>query len=295
VLNNLRKVEQGAQLRYFGYDSLSRVIRARHVEQTINSALAWTDPVTSYSGGWTAGFSYDLNGNLGTRTDARNITTTYNYDALNRPKTVRYSNDPQNTPGIDRYYDGYRNGTNSNIPNGKGRAFQTETLGQVMFTIDSYDVMGRAQTQRQQFWTGSSWSTSYQVGASYNFSGALIGETYPSGRTVSYAFDVAGRTTSFTGNLGDGTNRTYSSGIIYSPFGGMAKEQFGTTTPVYNKLFYNSRGQLSEIRESTSYTGSTDTSWNRGAIINNYSDQCVGICSGSNMTDNNGTLKKQDV
>jgi hypothetical protein len=83
-----------------------------------------------------------------------------------------------------------------------------------------------------------------------------------------------------------------------------------TPTPVYNKLFYNSRGQLAEIRESTTLT---DTSWNRGAIINRYSNQCWGMCAdpvtnpnptttrdGSNstvsMTDNrNGNLQKQEV
>src|SRR6185437_11917 len=64
VLNNLRKVEQGAQQRYFGYDSLSRLIRVRNVEQTINPNLNWTDPVTGYPGGWTAGFAYDENGNV---------------------------------------------------------------------------------------------------------------------------------------------------------------------------------------------------------------------------------------
>jgi hypothetical protein len=102
---------------------------------------------------------------------------------------------------------------------------------------------------------------------------------------------------SVTGYLGDGTNRTYATGIIYSPFGGMTKEQFGTSTAVYSKLFYDSRGPLSEIREST--TSATDTSWSRGAIINHYSNNCWGMCGGSNsttsMTDNNGNLKKQEV
>ena len=106
----------------------------------------------------------------------------------------------------------------------------------------------------------------------------LFPKPIPSGRTVSYTYDTAGRTVSFAGTLGDSTNRTYSAGIIYSPFGRMAKEQFGTDTPIYNKSFYNSRGQLAEIRVSTSYTGPTDTTWNRGAIINHYSSQCPGAC-----------------
>jgi hypothetical protein len=127
---------------------------------------------------------------------------------------------------------------------------------------------------------------------------------YPSGHTVNYKYDAAGRladsggTAAFTGNLGDGVQRTYSAGIIYSPLGGMTKEQLGTDTPVYNKLWYNSRGQLAEIRDSTSYGGDWDTSWNRGALINHYSSNCWGMCGGSNsttaMTDNNGNVKKQD-
>jgi YD repeat-containing protein len=99
-----------------------------------------------------------------------------------------------------------------------------------------------------------------------------------------------------TGNLGDGTTRNYATELTYSSLGGMTKEKFGTTpTAVYHKLFYNVRGQLAEIYASTSYTDPTDKTWNRGAIINHYSDQCWAMCSGSNMTDNNGNLKRQDV
>jgi hypothetical protein len=110
---------------------------------------------------------------------------------------------------------------------------------------------------------------------------------------------VAGRATTFSGNLGDGQQKTYASEILYSPFGAMTKEKFGTDTAIYNKLFYNSRGQLAEICESTSWTGPTDTTWDRGAIINYYSNNCWGMCGGTGsttaMTDNNGNLKKQEV
>jgi RHS repeat-associated protein len=71
----------------------------------------------------------------------------------------------------------------------------------------------------------------------------------------------------------------------------MSQEQFGTQIAVYNKLWYNVRGQLSEIRASTSYTGPGDTSWNRGAIINQYAANCW-ACSGP---DNNGNLQRQEV
>src|SRR6266446_7374772 len=70
----------------------------------------------------------------------------------------------------------------------------------------------------------------------------------------------------------------------------MAKEQFGTDTPLYNKLAYNSRGQLAEMRAST--TGD-DASFYRGKIVNWYSTQCGG--AGCNNSDNNGNLMKQEV
>lgn len=72
------------------------------------------------------------------------------------------------------------------------------------------------------------------------------------------------------GGIGSGASRTYSTGISYDEAGRLRQEQFGTTTPVYNKLFYNLRGQLSEIRVGTT---PNDTGWNRGAIINHYRDQ----------------------
>src|SRR5439155_14305870 len=131
--------------------------------------------------------------------------------------------------------------------------------------------------------------------ASYNVAGTLLTETYPSQRTVTNTYDGAGRTTSVTGYLGDNAQRTYSSGILYDAASRMTKEQFGTTTaPIYNKLFYNVRGQLAEIREGTTYTGPDDTGRERGSVINSYSDTCSGVCSGHTMTDNNGNLKQQD-
>lgn len=142
-----------------------------------------------------------------------------------------------------------------------------------------FDAAGRSVMKIQQ--TGS---VNYQTSATYNVAGEPLIETYPSGHTVTNAYDSAGRTTGVSGYLGDNTNRTYSTGILYSPFGALVKEQFGTTTAVYNKLAYNNRSQLAEIRVSTSYTGPSDTTWNRGKIINDYG-----------TTDNNGNLKQQTV
>lgn len=151
--------------------------------------------------------------------------------------------------------------------------------------IDSYDALGRPLVQRQLFKLNGTWSPTYQISRGYNLAGGVTSQTYPSGHSVSYAYDAAGRTTTFGGNLGDGTSRTYSSNATYSPFGGLSKEQFGTTpAPTYYKAFYNIRGQLFDTRVS-SVNDMWD--WNRGRLILYYSSNHFWGQSG---TDNNGNV-----
>ena len=292
AMNNLRKVEQGNQLRYFGYDSLSRVIFVRQVEQTVNTSLpAWTDPVTGYNAGWTAALTYDKNGNTLTRTDARNITATFTYDRLNRVTTLRYTNDPQNTSEVDTYYDGYRGNNYTTIGNVKGQPWQTETIGQVRFTVDSFDVMGRPTTQRQQFWSNNAWSNSYQTTVNYDLAGELIGQTYPSGHTITNDFDQLGRLQNFSGNLG-GTSQVYANNFQYNDFGFLQQERFGTQTPLYHKQRFNSRGQLWDMRLSTVSFDADPANGDRGSIVNYFSN---GYTQGGSGTDNNGNVLRQEI
>lgn len=48
TLGNLRKMEQDSQYRYFMYDSLSRLVRAKNPKQNVNTSItpALTEPVT---------------------------------------------------------------------------------------------------------------------------------------------------------------------------------------------------------------------------------------------------------
>lgn len=76
VLGNLRRVDQGYQQRFFMYDSLSRLIRAKNPEQSAGSVASnITDPITG-NAQWSMAYGYDNNGNLTARVDARNVTTT---------------------------------------------------------------------------------------------------------------------------------------------------------------------------------------------------------------------------
>jgi RHS repeat-associated protein len=281
VLNNLRKVEQGTQVRFYGYDSLSRVVRARTVEQSVNTALNWSDPVTGNSG-WTMGLSYDANANVTSRVDARNIATTLSYDPLNRNYAVNYSD---GTPTVYRYFDG--------AVNGRGRLYWEQAVGISANVFDAYDAMGRATQFHQVFWVNGNWGSYFNVQRTYDKAGNVTSQTYPSGHTANYSYDAAGRLTSYNGNLGDGVQRTYSAGIGYSPFG-MQQEQFGTQTPLYYKLHYNVRGQLYDMRVSTYSLQANEWDWNRGAIVNYYSaNYSWGGNSSGTGPDNNGNVTRQ--
>ena len=85
VLGNLVKITQGDQQRYFKYDSLSRLIRERQVEQSVNSSYNLSDSLTGNSS-WSRKFEYNSHGLLTHGYDARGIQTDFYYDDLNRTK-----------------------------------------------------------------------------------------------------------------------------------------------------------------------------------------------------------------
>ena len=178
VLNNLSAVTQGTQHRYFMYDALSRLIRAKNPEQDANASLALSDPVSGNSQ-WSLAYTYDANGNLATRTDARGVTSTYTYDNINRNTIVNYSDGSYTTHVYDKV-----------ATNGRGRLYYSAsypTSGAYSSTqIDSYDVMGRPAHQSQYFYASGLWSSAYVTQRAYDYAGHVTSQTYPSGRTVNY-------------------------------------------------------------------------------------------------------------
>lgn len=262
ALGNLRQVVQGVQTRTFTYSSLSRLISASNPESGLT------------------GYSYDNNGNLLRRTDARGVVTTHAYDAHNRVLSQSYSD---GTPAITYGYD------STSVPFSQGK------LTSVSSSVSSYDYLaydelGQVESVAQRLGTRN-----YNIVYSYYLGGSVKTMRYPSGRIASYTYDFMGRLQSFAGNLGGGASRSYSSETVYDAASRMTKEKLGTATAIFNKLFYNSRGQLAEIRAGTSYASPTDKSADRGAVVNHYSNQpgCNGsTCNGS---DNNGNLMRQEI
>jgi hypothetical protein len=194
----------------------------------------------------------------------------------------RINGQPDPTTGdVEQLYD--------NMPNGRGRPWITLTWGAHPFqtVVGSYDAVGRVTQLYRIFGMGQGMPT-YGIGATYDLAGNMTSQTYPSGHIVNYSYDIAARPNSFAGNLGDGTQRTYSTGMSYSPFG-LQQEQFGTQIPIYHKLRYNVRGQLYDVRASTLSLTQNETDWNRGCLAFYYG----GAAWGQSSTTNNGNVTLQ--
>jgi len=294
ALGNIRYVEQGQQKRWFAYDSVSRLIRVKTPEQNVNADpnVSYTDSVTGHNG-WSMAYKYDESGNLKEKTDALNIKTIYEYDALNRNTTVDYSNTTVN-PDIRRYYDNTNPGTY-----GKGRFWHDYSGGGNWSTdpnidhtsIDSYDPLGRPLNKRQLFKRDGIVGPTYSINQTYDLAGKVKSVRYPSDHIVNYSHDQAGRFSGFSGNLG-GLPSTYADTIGYNAAGQMIKERFGTNTPLYRNQHYNSRMQLVDTRLGDSATD--EWNWSRGAIAFLYGTTAVNNWDMfASDTDNNGNLRRQ--
>jgi RHS repeat-associated protein len=270
------------QTRNFVYDSLKRLVSAANPE----------------SG--TTTYQYDNNGNLWKKKDVRPITTTFSYDALNRVISKTYSttstdqsviNAVNATPTVSYYYDnqtlpaGAPSGSVFNRGFALGRQVAVTYGGASAGGYFGYDEAGRAVQKVQQI-SGNN----YKVSAGYNSAGAMTGETYPSLHTVSYGFDYAGRLTGFSGNLGDGVSRTYSTITQFSAAGQVERETYGTQTPLYLKLHYNQRQQMVDLRLGSV---NDEWNWNRGALIFYYGTQAVQNWNPfQDDTDNSGNVRR---
>ena len=245
VLDNLVKITQGDQQRYFKYDSLSRLIRERQVEQTTNSSYNLSDSLTGNSS-WTSKFEYNSHGLLTHGYDARGIQTDFYYDVLNRVTLIDYSD---STPDARYYYDSQTLPTGApsythGSANGRLIAMTYGSSSSTTGTYFGYDSMGRVNVQKQV--TGSN---TYSLAYTYNLAGLLATETYPTSRVLTHSYDNAGRLS----QISDGTT-TFASSFTYAPAGGMLSETWGNGA--VHSVAYNNALQVSQIKLKQSSGGS---------------------------------------
>ena len=268
-LDNLVRINQGSQDRYFKFDSLSRLNRERQVEQSTNSSYDLSDSLTGISS-WSRRIDYNSSGLVTDGYDARGVHTTFSYDDLNRVTQISYSD---STPTAHYYYD------SQSLPSGAPSYTHGSATGRLIgMTYGSgatgnyfgYDTMGRVNVQKQV--TGSATSG---LSYAYNYAGLLTGETYPSTRALTYHYDDGGRLS----QVDDGTT-TFANTFTYAAQGGLTSETFGNTA--MHTMTYNRRMQASQVKLSLSSTvlqqydygygqfdissGDVDTSKNNGQI-----------------------------
>jgi RHS repeat-associated protein len=207
LLNNLKEVNQGTQTRTYTYDGLSRLTASTTPEAGVLYLYYTTSAGALCAGDASA---------VCRRTDARSITSTYVYDALNRLTSVTYSN---STPASSFFYDqtSYNGLT---ILNGKGR--RTGMSDGSGTTAWSYDALGRVLTKKRTI-SGVTKTISY----TYNLNGSVATITYPSGRVITYTYSAIGRplTAKDIAN-----NINYATDALYAPPGAVASFKNGVVT-----------------------------------------------------------------
>lgn len=244
TVGRLRKTTQGVQVRYFSYDSLGRLIRAKQVEQAVNSELALpaADPVTG-NNSWTVGYAHDDNGNISSTTDAKNATITATHDRLNRLTFRDYSDSI--TPDVSFYYDGKGLGSAPNFSKGKMTKV-TSTVSENRYT--SFDNMGRLLTSQQLTTAEQRNATQdpYTFHYVYNLSGALIEQTYPSGRVVKNTLNADGGLSQMQTKKNAASGYwTVADSFTYDSAGAVTKMQIGNGH--WENSVYNERGQVTRI------------------------------------------------
>ena len=216
-LNRVRQVTNPnagvTQYAYNGLDQLTQVSDPRALVTTYAvDGLGNLNLQVSPDTGPTTN-TYDAPGNLLTQTDAKGQLTTYAYDALNRVRSITFNDGSTQTYAYDQ-------GTN-----GIGRLTgisETDPSSQVTSQIVyGYDPRGRVLAETRTV-AGQQYVTAY----TYDSAGRLSSLTYPSGRTLIYAYDALGRVNQIV-TTRDAQSQVVVQNVAYHPFGGVKRYTLG--------------------------------------------------------------------
>jgi RHS repeat-associated protein len=229
-LGELTSVLQGQQVRSYVYDGMGRLTSARTPEAG------------------TVGYSYTTSSHLSSRTDARNVVTSYSYDGLNRLAGISYNVVGTGVPATSSVSFTYDQGGSSANANDR---LTTMTDGTGSETYQ-YDLLGR-ETGLTKVVGGVSYPLTYQ----YNYAGELKQVQYPSGRAVSQAFDALARLS----QVSSGTTN-YLSNAIYNAASEPTGFQYGNG--VQAAFTYNAQMQLQTLAYTKSGSAIFSLTYNYG-------------------------------
>jgi hypothetical protein len=239
VLDDLTQTTQqvGAsgsiQTRTFAYDGLKRL----------------TDTTNPENGD--VHYTYDNNSNLLTkRVMPRAITTTFTYDALNRVRNKTYQGDTSGTPRVDYFYDAQLPAGAPSFSLGQsiGRLVAVCYGGGTLGSYQGYDSMGRVAQSLQVTQTPTALQT-YGFTYGYDLAGEMVTESYPSGRTISMGYDVAGRLNNLGGTKTGESAKTYAQQVNYWAHGAVKSMTLGNS--LVEKTLFNNRLQLTQVQLGT--------------------------------------------
>jgi RHS repeat-associated protein len=252
-------------LTYDLQDQAATVTDPRHLTTLYTtSGLGDTTAQSSPDTGATNRTFYD-NGLLHTSTDARSRTATYGYDALGRVKTIDYTSGTGTVFTYDQgtYGVGHLTGV-------------TDESGSATFT---YDGLGRIQTKTQTVGPSAKvFTLTYTWGTTGAANGKLVKVQYPSGASVTYAYDTAGRVNAINVTGADGTVTPVISGLAYTALNQAQSWAWGVGGVPYQRGF-DGYGRL------TSYPlGNPNGSGNSAGVTRTLSFDAAGRIAGYSHT-----------
>ncbi len=255
ALGNLTQaVQNGSHTRTFSYDSLSRLITSYNPESK------------------TITYAYNPDGPLLNKTEGREITTSYTYDALHRPTTITYSNgdatitynyDETNCVGLTKCQNIGHRTSMVDAAGSETWAYQIDKTHNRSIHEDQRTNLappecGAHICVQKQGWTSVTKTATYYL----DLAGNITQMIYPTGRTVNYTYDSANRPSSATDASGGVTYATgwqtppagtacLTSAVCYTPQGsvyGMSLGQTGSFAGLNIFENFNNRLQPNEIR-----------------------------------------------
>jgi RHS repeat-associated protein len=236
ALGNLWTVTQNglsgetARTRSFTYDSLSRLLCEFNPE---NSQNPCPSSATTAMPSLAVTYSYDANGNMKSKTDARGITISYSYDVLNR-LTQKSASD--GSLSYSYMYDGV---DRAGVQNPIGRLSHSSNNINGASNYD-YDVMGRVVDS----YVCAPLYCTYTLGASaaYDLAGNMTSSKIATGIAEGMSYDAAGRLSGVTTTQpGSSTAATLFSSAAYGPIG-MTEASLGNG--LREEITYDKRARI---------------------------------------------------